>query len=104
MHSPRLLLSVMALFGVAMPSAPRAQVQGTGTLDKINRVIETRWQLQPLGTRDAAANDMTSAHQPSGPTVWGVVRTTLIAVTVTAGVAMATWRGYLWYRTHVSQS
>jgi len=47
---------------IISPLARRGYVDHT-TYDttSILRTIEQRWRLAPLGTRDAAANDLTSA-------------------------------------------
>ena len=53
---------------VVSPFAKRGFVDHT-TYDStaILKLIETRWRLQPLGTRDAAAADMSNAFDFSRP-------------------------------------
>ena len=90
---------------IVSPYARRGFVDHTPyDTTSILKLIETRWQLQPLGTRDAAANDMTNALLPSGPSAGDVIRTILIVLVVTAGVAVVVWRGYPWIRARFPRS
>ncbi len=67
----------------------------------ILKLIETRWQLKPLSTRDAAANDLTNALDPNRlnqSSTGGIAGTAVIGVIVAAGVGLLLRGGYSTYR------
>jgi Phosphoesterase family len=73
----------------------------------ILKLIETRWHLKPLGTRDAAANDLTNAldlSQLNQPDTGDIARTTMIGLVIAAGLAVLLTGGYSTYRRRFGRS
>lgn len=93
---------------IVSPFARRGVVDHTQyDTTSILKLIETRWQLKPLGTRDAAANDLTNTldlHRRNQSGTGEIAHTALLGVASAAAVALLLTGGYATHRRRFGRS
>jgi phospholipase C len=87
---------------IVSPFARRGYVDHTQyDTTSILKLIESRWRLAPLGTRDAAANNLANAlnfNQPAQPAGFDLARTSLFGLALAGGIGLLATGGYTWRR------